>query len=204
MATQFARSLAICWACSSALALAEATEDQLQREVDSLMKLKAQTRAAKEVMEAEATRRSSVDAALGAEAFAGEASAASVAQALLEEENKELRQELQKRMPQQPKASLLESSRSSVGSAEAQARWKLVAFLQVTMVLATALVLVLMYFGTRNLQKEDRPKLRYGTDSISKVQGKRLRSPKGVVDEDEEQALSDLQFARPQEVWTRS
>eukprot|EP00435_Cladocopium_sp_Y103_P062535 s358_g24.t1 len=179
-------------------------EDPLQREVDSLMKLQAQSRAA---AEAEAAARSRVDDAVGAEAFAGEASAASVAQALLEEENKELRQELQKRMPQlKAPASLLESSSRSAGtSAEAQARWKLVAFLQVMMVVATAVVLVIMYFGTRNAPKEERPRLRYGTDSgYAKAQGRRFRSPKGVVDEDEEQVLSDLHFARPQEVWTRS
>lgn len=198
----------VCSSCS--FASEEVTlEDPLQREVDSLMKLQAQSRAAKSEAEAAAAAARRVDDAVGAEAFAGEASAASVAQALLEEENKELRQELQKRMPQlKAPASLLESSSRSAGtSAEAQARWKLVAFLQVMMVVATAVVLAILYFGTRNPPKEERPGLRYGTDSGYAKAGTaagRFRSPKGVVDEDEEQVLSDLHFARPQEVWTRS
>ncbi|CAL1168927.1 unnamed protein product, partial [Cladocopium goreaui] len=124
---------------------------RISLQVDSLMKLQAQSRAAKSEAEAAAAAARRVDDAVGAEAFAGEASAASVAQALLEEENKELRQELQKRMPQlKAPASLLESSSSAGTSAEAQARWKLVAFLQVMMVVATAVVLAILYFGTRN------------------------------------------------------
>ncbi|CAJ1331701.1 unnamed protein product [Effrenium voratum] len=176
--------------------------------VDGLMKLRERTEQTRQPPAElhEVAVRPDVGQALQGEAFAGEAQVASVAQALLEEENKELREELRQR-DDKPKvqASLL-SSGSSTRAAEAQAQWKLVAFLQVSMVVVTAMVIGVMYWGTRNAPK-DRLQPRYGSADTSVRKVKRAtRSPAGVVDEDEEQQpeqtdVQDVHFAPP--VWSR-
>lgn len=204
-AVPFAKPLAFFTVLVAAeVVVTAAAEDQLQKEVDSLLSLRSH-----EVEPpADATRQRREVEVNGAEdrGEAQAASAASMAQALLEEENKELREELQRQMPAHSKASLLESS--STGSSESQAaqaaRWKLAAFLQVTMVLVTMLVLSVLYCSSRTAAPSPpaKSKPKYGSSDYAK--GRRVKAPKGVIDEDEEQAWSDLRFARPSEIWTRS
>jgi len=193
--------------------------DRLQKEVDGLMRLR------EESQKVAASSRYAPEAEGGEAAETDAKHAVSVAEALLEEENKELREALANRRKQSVgKASLLESKATSSVSTHREASpaaaadassWHLVLLLQAAMVIV-GLALGALFW---TMQRADRARearisklhrSRYGSqESEPRNLAKPSRLPAGVVDEDEEEAAvsavpAELRFAPPREVWSRA
>ncbi|CAE6959787.1 unnamed protein product [Symbiodinium sp. CCMP2592] len=194
--------------------------DRLQKEVDGLMRLR------QESQKVAASSRYAPEAE-GETAETDAKHAVSVAEALLEEENKELREALANRRKQSlGKASLLESKATSSVSTHREtspaaaadaSSWHLVLLLQAAMVIV-GLALGALFW---TMQRADRARearisklhrSRYGSQESEPrnlAQAKPSRLPAGVVDEDEEEATvsavpAELRFAPPREVWSRA
>mmetsp|Transcript_9406 Transcript_9406/g.17395 ORF Transcript_9406/g.17395 Transcript_9406/m.17395 type:complete len:224 (+) Transcript_9406:96-767(+) len=220
-AVPFARSFvllvspALVWAVPSSSGAAQAMPpmDRLQKEVEGLLKLRSETQ--KEVAGAASLAEG------GAERNAMQA--VSVAQALLEEENQQLREALAKRQKSMGQVAFVESGASRSASARGAAgkasdqvsSFRLVLVLQAAMVVV-GIALALLFWSWQRADRSKEARLaklqrsRYGSPDTAEParrgeQGKPTRLPAGVVDEDEEEpaAPTELRFAPPKEVWTR-